>query len=250
MLVVFISRDPAADVLKVVGWYKDATVNKREVFTHDRGTLTVNSAITAPSATAFVLPVADRRIAIPTAQREPGGVGQSPLWYAADHPAKVAEVRNFIAAFRREAPSPVPHAPGRAPRQPDIETRLKVEKAAMDLAMTYFDDAVDVSKECKGWDIDARDSQGVLSVEVKGLSGQVVSVELTPNEFAKMGHLKERYVLFIVTGALTQRPLARVFRFQAESERWISGQGDHLEVVPVIGARATLATTQPMRPMV
>ncbi len=242
VLVVFISRDPAENVLKMVGWFENATVHRREVFTHDRGPLTVNSAITAPAGTAVALPVADRRIVIPTAKRAPGGVGQSPLWYAEEHPDKVAEVRNFIAGFRRGGGAPVPPAAGRSPRQPDIETRLKVEKAAMDLAMAYFDGAVDVSRAAKGWDIEARDSQGLIMVEVKGLSGPVVSVELTPNEYAKMGEHKGRYILFVVTGALTQARMGRVFRYDTALEGWVSGQGERLAIAQVVGARCSISS--------
>lgn len=241
VLVVFFSRDPAENVLKVVGWYENATVHRREVFTHDRGTLTVKSGITAPATTAVVLPVADRRIVIPTAKRAPGGVGQSPLWYAEEHPDKVAEVREFIASYRHVPGRTQPPGQGRSPRQPDVETRLKVEKAAMDLAMAYFDDAVDVSKEAKGWDIEARDSLGQVLVEVKGLSGHTLCVELTPNEFAKMGEHKDRYILFIVTGALTQSRIGRVFRFEPTLAAWRSGQGDQLAIAPITGARCTLA---------
>jgi len=241
VLVVFISRDPAENVLKVVGWYENATVYRREVFTHDRGILRVKTGITAAAEAAIVLPVADRRIVIPTAQREPGGVGQSPLWYGEQHPEKLMEVRNFIASYRRERVVPSPAGRSRGPRQPDLETRLKVEKAAMELAMAYFDGAVDVSKEARGWDIEARDSRGPIFVEVKGLSGQEVAVELTPNEFAKLDEHKERYVLFIVTGALTQARQGRVFRFDAKQDAWISGQGERLAIAPIVGARCTLA---------
>lgn len=240
VLVVFFSRDPAENLLKVIGWYENATVHRREVFTHDRGTLTVMSGITAPASTAVVLPVADRRIVIPTAKRAKGGVGQSPLWYAEEHPDKVAEVRSFIAGYRRHVAAAPLHGRGRSPRQPDVETRLKVEKAAMDLAMAYFDDAVDVSKEAKGWDIEARDSLGQILVEVKGLSGHNLCVELTPNEFAMMGEHKERYILFVVTSALTQSRLGRVFRFEPVLGGWTSGQGDQLAIAPIIGARCTL----------
>ncbi|MBC5767555.1 DUF3883 domain-containing protein [Ramlibacter albus] len=238
ILVVFISRDPAENVLKVVGWYEDASVHRREVFTHDRGVLTVSAAISAPASTAVALPVADRRIVIPTAKREAGGVGQSPLWYAEEHPEKVSEIRAFIARYRRAEHK----STGRSgsPRQPDLETRLKVEKAAMDLAMAYFDRAVDVSKEAKGWDIEAVDSEGPIMIEVKGLSGQNVCVELTPNEFAKMQEHQDRYILFVVTGALTQSRTGRVFRYDAQRAAWVSGQQERLAIAPIVAARCTL----------
>lgn len=110
----------------------------------------------------------------------------------------------------------------------------------MKLAMAYFDDAVDVSAKARGWDIEARDSKGQLLIEVKGLSGPNVNVELTPNEYDKMRILRDRYVLFVVTSALTQRPMARTFRFQAESSSWRSAAGEELAIAEVLGARAFL----------
>ena len=139
VLAVFIARDPAENILKVVGWYENATVHRREAFSHRRGNLTVGSSITARTEDAFVLPVADRRVEIPTSQREQGGIGQSPLWYGDAHPEKVREVRELVAHYRALRAGRVTGAPPtRSPRQPDVQTRLAVEKASMDMAMTYF----------------------------------------------------------------------------------------------------------------
>ncbi len=243
VLVVFFARDPAEDVLKVVGWYQNATVHRREAYSYERGTLTVGASVRAAKAAAVVLPVADRVIVIPTAQTTPGGVGQSPLWYATEHPAKVAEVRAFVEGYVTGPVAPGDQAGGGGggrPRQPDTLTRLAVEAASMKLAMAYFDDAVDVSAKARGWDIEARDSKGQLLIEVKGLSGQNVNVELTPNEYDKMRALRDRYVLFVVTSALTQRPHARTFRFQPESSAWRSAAGEELVFAEMLGARAFL----------
>lgn len=240
VLVVFFARDPAEDTLKVIGWYKNATVHRREAYSHARGALTVGSSIRASARDAVVLPVADRVIVIPTAQTTPGGVGQSPLWYATEHPAKVAEVRAFVEGYAALPGTSGGEGKGGrgAPRQPDTLTRLAVEAASMKLAMAYFDDAVDVSAKARGWDIEARDSKGQLLIEVKGLSGQNVNVELTPNEYDKMRALRDRYALFVVTNALTHHPMARTFRYQPESLSWASAAGEELVIAEVLGARA------------
>ena len=239
VLVVFIARDPAENILKVVGWYENATVHRKEAYSHTRGNLTVGSSITARAEDAFVLPVADRRTEIPTSQREEGGIGQSPLWYGDAHPEKVREVRELVAHYRALRTPQPPAKPGRPPRQPDIETRLAVEKAAMDMALAYFDKARDVSKECKGWDIEAVDARGVIFIEVKGLSGPAVNVELTPNEYRRMEEHKTRYVLFVVTSALTQSRRGRAFRWDENpSPGWYTSAGELLTVEPVVGARA------------
>jgi len=193
---------------------------------------------------SFVLPVADRRVEIPTSQREQGGIGQSPLWYGDAHPDKVREVRELVAHYRALRAGRVTGAPPtRSPRQSDVQTRLAVEKASMDMAMTYFDKARDVSKECKGWDIEALDARGVIFVEVKGLSGPNVNIELTPNEFEKMYEHKERYVLFIVTSALTHSRRGRAFRWLADGSdqgRWSTTAGEILMIAQLTGARCSL----------
>jgi hypothetical protein len=240
VLVVFFARDPAEDILKVVGWYQNATVHRREAYSHERGRLTVGSSIRAAKRDSVVLPVADRIVVVPTAQTTPGGVGQSPLWYAIEHPAKVAEVRAFVEGYGGASSTAAVEGKGGrgTPRQPDTLTRLAVEAASMKLAMAYFDDAVDVSAKARGWDIEARDSKGQLLIEVKGLSGQSVNVELTPNEYDKMRALRDRYVLFVVTNSLTQHPLARTFRFRPESSSWASAAGEELVIAEMLGARA------------
>lgn len=109
----------------------------------------------------------------------------------------------------------------------------------MDMALAYFDKARDVSKECKGWDIEAVDARGVIFIEVKGLSGPAVNVELTPNEYRRMEEHKARYVLFVVTSALTQSRRGRAFRWDENpSPGWYTSAGELLTVEPVVGARA------------
>ena len=240
VLVVFFSRDPAEDVLKVVGWYQHARVHRQPAYTHQRSGLTIGSSIRADKSDTMVLPVADRTVVIPTAQTVPGGVGQSPLWYADEHPDKVAEIRALVASLGGKL-SGAGNQKGRgSPRQPDIAKRLAVEQAAMDMALKYYDGSEDVSKAAHGWDVEAQAVEGTLLIEVKGLSGQVVSVELTPNEYSKSQEHRDRYVIFVVTGALTQKPLAHIFRFHAESDSWRTAGGQVLQFKELIAARAFL----------
>lgn len=240
VLVVFFSRDPAEDILKVVGWYQHARVHQHPAYSHHRAGLTVGSSIRAEKADAVVLPVADRTVIVPTAQTVSGGVGQSPLWYADEHPQKVAEIRALVASFNSRRVGARGGKPRGGPRQADVEKRLAVEKVAMDMALNYYDGSIDVSKAALGWDIEAEDIEGVLRVEVKGLSGSEVSVELTPNEYRKLQEYRDRYVIFVVTGALAQRPLAHIFRFHTESETWRSAAGQSLQFQETIAARAFL----------
>ncbi|WP_157640706.1 protein NO VEIN domain-containing protein [Burkholderia ubonensis] len=57
-----------------------------------------------------------------------------------------------------------------------------------------------------------------LRVEVKGLSGSEVRVELTPNEYKQMLSPKHRelYVVYVVTEALSAKPHAHIFYYNSE----------------------------------
>jgi len=244
VLVVFIARDAAVKELKVVGWYRDATVCRSAIFkrTHER--LQVEAPIM--SRQWNILPVADRdhRALIPTAQREKGGVGQSPVWYAESHPDVVDRVRSLVQSVeKRKARRNQNQFSKRVPRNMDPESTVAVELAAMRLAMAHFEGTEDVSKKCRGWDIEATGSDGVLYIEVKGLSGGNVVVELTPNEYEKMTKHRHRYVLFVVTNALSKRPMARTFRFDPSHGtlgNWLSDISEVLELTPRTGARASI----------
>lgn len=248
VLVAFMARDPAENLLKVVGWYEGATVHRAEVDTLDRKGMDIATGINAPAEHAVVLPVADRTLIVPTAQREAGGVGQSPLWYGEQHPDVVQALRDLVRLYRMpSAPVPPATPPGGSgsPRNLDPATRLLVEKAAMEMAMAYFDNTVDVSKLCKGWDIEGTCSRGTLFIEVKGLSGPGIAIELTPNEYEKMRLNKERYVVFVVTRALTHSRQGRSFRYikddGSEHGLWQTAQGETLSLEPRTGARGSCA---------
>ena len=115
----------------------------------------------------------------------------------------------------------------------------------MEMAMAYFDNTVDVSKLCKGWDIEGTCSRGTLFIEVKGLSGPGIAIELTPNEYEKMRLNKERYVVFVVTRALTHSRQGRSFRYikddGSEHGLWQTAQGETLSLEPRTGARGSCA---------
>ena len=88
-----------------------------------------------------------------------------------------------------------------------------------------------------GWDIEASGPGRVtLLIEVKGLSGEKVSVELTPNEYKQMTSKRHRdnYVLFVVTNCLGKRPMTYDYRFK--DGRWKDADGTALQLRERIGA--------------
>lgn len=235
VLVVFISRDPVRRISTVVGWYENATVARSPVYQRVCEGMVVDSPIRASAKDAYVLPVAKREITIPSAHKEEGGLGQSPVWYADKLPHKVEEVWALVDA-RRAAGKPRITPPG---RNSDPDARRAVELFAMDWALKYFDGAKDVSLACKGWDVEALADGEDIYIEVKGISGASVNFELTPNEYAKMKEHRSRYYLFVVTQACTKQARASIFRFKEEGGGfWVSEEGGKLKLTERVGAWA------------
>lgn len=94
VLVVFIARDPGADVLKVVGYYENATI-RNERFAINHGGFEVEALFRTEARKAHIVDL-PRSLVIPTFQGDGSGVGQSTLWYADDHPEIVAKARHLV----------------------------------------------------------------------------------------------------------------------------------------------------------
>lgn len=117
----------------------------------------------------------------------------------------------------------------------------------MKAALEYFDGARDVSKFCLGWDVEANGIDGDVLVEVKGLSGPDLSIELTPNEYDKMQRHRERFVVFVLSNALTTSCRASIFRYHplegqaGEGGTWKSCGGEILRIVEMLSARCSVS---------
>mgnify|MGYP001607991926 FL=1 len=79
----------------------------------------------------------------------------------------------------------------------------------------------DVSKENLGWDLEAVSGSLTLRIEVKGLSGQAASIELTPNEYNAFLEHATHYRLCIVTGCLDKPSLTTCF-YNLVNEKWVA----------------------------
>lgn len=246
VLVAFMARDPADGLTKIVGCYHNAVVHRGLEYTHRRHGIDVQSPISALADNAQVIPVAERWLTVPhwrqaEAEGASGGYGQSALWYGADEID--GQVRQLLARTWRSGdagPRP-PKPPRRTPRQPDTAKRLAVEAAAMSAAMEYFGTDRDVSDRCLGWDLEADGIDCDIYIEVKGLSGPQVNIELTPNEYEKMWLHRHRYVLFVLTNALGASPRISVFRHRlsagkAGGGQWVSTIGSRLNIREVKSA--------------
>jgi Domain of unknown function (DUF3883) len=222
--VVWLARHPLKRTV-IIGWYKDATV-----FRHYQEPITVPPAqsqndidgywIKAPFASATLLPIDARVFEIPRGVE--GGIGISNVWYA-DKPITaplVERVRSMIE--NGGIPAVQVHRNAQ-----DQEKKARVEKAAIRACCNHFEnlgyDVESVEKDNVGWDLVAKSGQSgrySLRIEVKGLSGTVFCIELTPNEYNAFKEQASDYRLAVVVNAL-ESPSLSICRYSDEQGAWI-----------------------------
>lgn len=105
-----------------------------------------------------------------------------------------------------------------------------------------------VESESVGCDLNAIGVNDCLNVEVKGVSGDICFVEVTPNEYKAMrsDEHREHYVVFVVTGLSGKRPTSHIFRYdrEASSEHkpvWVSNRGQVMRIEESVAARLSVA---------
>ncbi len=243
VLVVWTASNPDKSGRYVVGWYKDARVyaEGRKVRPEPGNDYVIAEA---PFADCRVLPVDDRTFYVP--RMEPGYPGIASAFYASDllSPGDLDELLAYvdgkpsIGFFKNARPGP-PGSAGPSRRRDDADPR-EVEQRAIEAVCAHYDargwTIETVETENLGWDLQATKGARVLLIEVKGRSGGG-SVELTPNEYAKMSADRTRmsYRLAIVHDALT-KPTVTIFGFSPGLDAWVSELGHVLEIRPATGA--------------
>lgn len=246
--VIWLARNPRDKRTYIIGWYKNATVHRssNSISLARSKSFRVGYQIEAPSDSATLLMPDARIFPIPTA-KVPGNLGQSPVWYGKDESFRAA-----VRAYISDGKLPATKKKGTAPKQLDPELRRKIEKAAVAHATKHYASKAGGSRTVEsvetlgcGWDLEATTFDGsVLKVEVKGLSGKDVVVELTPNEYTRMISVEHRndYIVYIVTEALEKSARAHVFRYDAllskgKDHVWITDDFRKLTIQPLIAAR-------------
>jgi hypothetical protein len=125
-------------------------------------------------------------------------------------------------------------------RQVDVFKRQRVEISAVETTIEYYEklNYIVISKEIDnvGWDLEATNNNETLLLEVKGLSGKIVSIELSPNEYQKSSEYKDQYKLCIVTNALIE-PKLEVFSYNSEFKYWSNIENEKLIIQEKISAR-------------
>lgn len=128
-------------------------------------------------------------------------------------------------------------------RQPDIFKRQQVEIAAINKVIEHFENlnylVISTEKDNVGWDLEAKNLKHTILIEVKGLSGKVLCVELTPNEYEKSKSNHESYKICIVTNSLSL-PNLHIFSFDKLTGIWIDENGNKLIIEEKIAARFVL----------
>lgn len=226
----------------IVGWYKDATffkdyqdikLAKRKFKDEYIGYYAITDAENA------VLLSVDERFSFPAIPRRvKGGMGQSNIWYA-DSDEMVdfkIDVLKHIEKYEKKKNK----RQQAVCRQSDPQSRKKIETVAINEIIKEYTErgfnVISVESENLGWDLEAVHKRTKLRIEVKGLSGEKVSVEITPNEFKNMKDYKDSYRLCVVTNCLAS-PLVHVFAYCGERDTWLNEDGDELIIDQVISAR-------------
>jgi len=245
VLAIFTARHKDGGTY-IVGWYKNATFFKDYQISTLPERKFRNEIIgyyTMADASDATLLSIDERFSFPIIPRRvKGGMGQSNVWYA-DSPEMdefKQEVLKHIEKYQSKKNRRIQSSFG---RQADIEIKKRIEKIAISEVTREYTErgfcVTSVEAENIGWDLEATHNRTTLKIEVKGLAGSKVAVELTPNEFIKMTENKDNYRLCVVTECLDV-PLVHVFSFSTEQNEWLSDDGYVLLIDQIISAHCYL----------
>ncbi len=214
----------------VVGWYKNATVfreyqkHKKIPSIHKKNGID-GFWIRVDTRDSKILAVDERTCEIP--RQVKGGMGQSNIWHADSQESRktVKRVNDLIKGKRAIAPDKP-----RASRQHDQERKVQIEKAAIRATCNHFESLGysihSVEKDNVGWDLEAASGKTNLKIEVKGLSGNNFTIELTPNEYKAFVAESDSYRLSVLVSAL-DKPTLYVCRYSKEQMAWvIEGHGN------------------------
>ena len=241
--VVFFSRNPEDGNTYIVGWYSNATLY-RQACEQPGGRVSgksVGYVAKTKASNGFCVPQSRRTFVIPQAHQIKGGYGQNPIWYGDIIPNLKEEVRKYISSFNTEKKSIV------APKQINLEAKLLVEQNAINAVRTYYQelgfDVESVEKDNCGWDLTATHPNGTKRlIEVKGLSGQQISVQITPNEYKTLKECHRDYILAVCTDALVS-PELHIFMIRKQADgvfKACDDDGNVLEFMESVSAVAQL----------
>lgn len=246
--------------LYIVGWYNNATAfcwaqpcpahlsGKRPLpRSDDHWTF----RFIAKQENAVLLPESERSFEIPRATAVSSGFGRRNIWYADNDESQPLRqrVREYTLSKEEEIVRSKELEHRRIIRyQPDVEKRHRVEKAAMKAVTEYYSErgwvTQDVSDRNRGWDIEAMKDDSVLKIEVKGLSGGTILIDMTPREYEQMKLLSDNsYRLCVLTNALQNDHHLYHFTYAPVLKELTEENGGiRLQIEEKVGARISAAS--------
>ncbi len=208
----------------IVGWFKGATVFRDFQKFKKTPPIQLKNGVDgywfrAPACKATLLPPDARVFDIP--RRVKGGMGKSNIWYA-DTPESAALLKKVNKLIANGGT--IPESGEKRGSKQDQEKKGRVEKSAIRACCDHFEglgyEVKSVEKDNIGWDLEATRGKNILRIEVKGLSGSIRNIELTPNEYLAFSQRAGDYRLAIISDALGISVLS-VCRFSNERRSWI-----------------------------
>jgi hypothetical protein len=244
VLVVWLAKKPQENV-RIIGWYNDATVYRelqRPIKGTTRWKVDYWYNIKAKMENCVLLPVDERTFTISAAKnKDEPGFGNSNVWYAKDE--KNQTLKENVIKYILDYNEIKKHFNGFVNNSVvNIDAKLLVENNAIQRVREYYErfgyTVITYEKENVGWDLEAIFEKATLHIEVKGLTSDVIMVNLTPNEYDAMISLDESYRLCIVTNARDYDSSdLNIFAYDPESGYWMDSKGLKLMIQEVTSAK-------------
>ena len=249
VLVVWTATSPDGGVF-IVGWYENATVFREYQLDPDLEFREANGeeimySVTARSEDAWLLPPETRDFRVRAGEK--GWKGHSNVWYADDPDREDfrKEVVRYITSQKR-----VLRRQCKSIRRgtSDVQRRYEVERIAVQMVTKHFEEngyvVRSVESDNVGWDLEAIKGKELLFLEVKGLAGDTIAVQLTPNEYDQMTRHGSKYRVCVVTGALSSEPALWVFAYANGGWRNVGSEDVRLQVTERTSAVLTGVRTE------
>jgi hypothetical protein len=241
--VVWTAKDPYNGGTYIIGWYKNATVFRYTQYPPRNSKRWYKNELmeyyaTTQTSNARLLSVDERIVKVQRQKKK--WMGESNVWYADKNPGFIQIVKDYIYKGIIPTKTKGRHKHKSGSRQSDPLKRIEVEKKAILIVTKYFQKLgfkiQSFEKDNIGWDLTAKNKKSQLKLEVKGLSGNSIASELTPNEFKNLKADEKFYRLCIVINAVT-KPKLKIFAHSSDKNEWASEDGTVLRFEEVKSAR-------------
>ena len=196
---------------RVIGWYKNATVYRFDQQQKNGRPYRVYAA----ARDCHLIPEDERKLSTPSRKFSPVfQYGKSVDLAYEKHLTFLQNLDKLLSG--------APHQPRNdgMRRTQDATKRKAIEEAAVNCVRDFYQSqnytVESVESENRGWDLIVNNAGEELFVEVKGHSDDTIYCELTPNEY-RAAKSEVSYRLAVVTDALGEKPVLRIFKRTADS---------------------------------